>query len=187
MKMNIFGKEADFDQIAIAVRHATRWMAAIDSDPGAWSHDTSTSDAIVMGYPVKREITFDLHYNYRQSLAFKELELIRFSDLHNFHSISNKSIDPLGLYAPHLYALRAEMDLDNRGFFLSHLGIHCSEEEAEEWRALFSRCSIGVAFEDWSKKHTNPVIAGKRFYHNVIFASREALGFNFKACVRRNV
>jgi len=182
MKMNIFGREADFDQLAIATRFPSTLMKWIGGS--TWSHDHAYSRAVVAGYPEPKEVEFKLFYNYEQDIPFKELELIQFLSLHNFHSVSNRGISPLGLYAPSLYEKLGSMGVDMP--FISHLGIHCTEEEGKDWRFHLGQRDIHPVWEDTSYKHTNPIIAGKRTYHNIIFGSREALGFDFKACIRIN-
>lgn len=182
MKMNIFGREANFDQLALATQFPHQLMGML---PGVWSQDEVSSEVNLLGFHEIQNITFRLFYNYEQDIPFKELELIQFMSYHNFHSFSNHAISPLGLYAPSLYD-RFKYSGKLRPF-ISHIGIHCSEKEGEDWRAHFKSYGIDVAHEDWSYAHTNPVIAGKRKYHNIIFASRRALGFDFKACIRVNI
>lgn len=70
---------------------------------------------------------------------------------------------------------------------VSHLGMHCSEEELEEWREFFGERNIGVAQEVHTASHTNPAIAGKRQYHYCIFNTHDILGVDIKFIVRRNV
>lgn len=180
MKLNIFGQEADFDQLALATHYPNQIMTALG---GQWSSDHTYSKT------EKGNIEFNLFYNYEQDMELKELELIQFISFPNFHSTANKTISPLALYAPSLFWKLHEcidyIDHDTGDpFFMSHMGIHCSADEGEYWRSLFASYKIGVAHEDRSYLHTNPVIAGKRTYHNIIFNSREALGFDFKACIR---
>ncbi len=185
MKMNIFGREADFDQLAIATPYPKPIMDLLG---GEWSKDHTKSRVRLPGFPEEQEIEFKLFYNYEQNLQFKELELIQFLSHHNFHSLVNKTISPLGLYAPALHQLLSILKkrVTPVEYFISHIGIHCSEEEAMQWRLLFLSRGINAVHEDTSYSHTNPVIAGKRTYHNIIFGSREAIGFDFKACIRIN-
>lgn len=69
----------------------------------------------------------------------------------------------------------------------SHLGMHVTEEELAEWHKFFTSRGIGVAQEVRTQSHTNPVIAGKRFYTYVIFHTRPILGIDCKFIVRRDV
>jgi hypothetical protein len=181
MKIKIFGKEADFDQIAICVNNPDAWMEAIG---GTWQHDTASSRTRIFEEdPIYSVI--DLHYNYdqpREELDFKELELIRLVGGRNWHEETDTKFSPLALYAPEIYNKLRGVSFS--GFFLSHLGIHSTEQEADHWRTLMMEYGLYVAQENWSYHHTNPVIAGKRTYHDVIFSSRNALGFDMKVTVR---
>jgi hypothetical protein len=69
----------------------------------------------------------------------------------------------------------------------SHIGMHCTEAELESWRAFFASRNIAVAQEVFTKSHTNPVIAGKREYHYVIFDTYGILGIDVKFIVRRDL
>jgi len=70
---------------------------------------------------------------------------------------------------------------------VSHLGMHCSAEDLEKWRTFFAERKIKVAQEVNTIRHTNPVIAGKRFYTYCIFDTRRILGVDVKFIVRRDV
>lgn len=67
-----------------------------------------------------------------------------------------------------------------------HLGMHCSEEELERWFSFFEDRGITVAQEVLTESHTNPVIAGKRWYNYVIFNTKPILGVDLKFIVRRH-
>lgn len=69
---------------------------------------------------------------------------------------------------------------------VSHLGQHCTEEELQEFFAFFRARGIKVAQEVFTESHTNPVIAGKRLYHYVIFDTKAILGTDLKFIVRRD-
>jgi len=69
----------------------------------------------------------------------------------------------------------------------SHLGMHCvNEAELETFRRFFAERGIGVAQEVFTSNHTNPMIAGKRWYHYVIFDTKAILGIDIKLIVRRD-
>lgn len=70
---------------------------------------------------------------------------------------------------------------------VSHLGMHCSEEELKEFFNFFKSRNIAVAQEVFTESHTNPVIKGKRQYHYVIFDTKHILGTDLKFIVRRDV
>lgn len=67
---------------------------------------------------------------------------------------------------------------------VSHLGMHCSYDELKAWRKFFTAHGINVAQEVFTKEHSNPVIAGKRWYNYVIFDTYEILGVDIKLIVR---
>lgn len=68
---------------------------------------------------------------------------------------------------------------------ISHLGMHCSAPELQEWRRRFAAMDIAVAQEVYTQSHTNPHIAGQRWYQYVIFDTRAILGVDLKFIVRR--
>lgn len=68
----------------------------------------------------------------------------------------------------------------------SHIGMHCSELELKEWRKFFHERGYPVAQEVRTSAHTNPVIAGKRLYHYVIFDTYDTLGVDVKFIVRHD-
>lgn len=67
---------------------------------------------------------------------------------------------------------------------VSHLGMHCTSVELHEWRRRFEKLGIGVAQEVFTQSHSNPAIAGKRWYQYVIFDTRRILGVDLKFIVR---
>ena len=69
---------------------------------------------------------------------------------------------------------------------VSHLGMHVTQEELDAFRALFTDRGIKVAQEVFTQQHTNPVIAGKRWYNYVIFNTRGILGVDLKFIVRHD-
>lgn len=92
---------------------------------------------------------------------------------------------PLELEVLHYAEGRNWMDEHPRS--VSHLGMHCSEEEVQEWIVRFRDLGVAIAQEVWTESHTNPVIVGKRKYHYVIFDTRAILGVDLKFIVRREV
>ncbi|WVW37809.1 glyoxylase/dioxygenase superfamily protein [Aeromonas phage Gekk3-15] len=70
---------------------------------------------------------------------------------------------------------------------VSHLGMHCTEEELAQYFDFFKERKIQVAQELFTDDHTNPHIAGKRKYHYVIFATFPILGVDLKFIVRHDV
>lgn len=69
---------------------------------------------------------------------------------------------------------------------VSHLGMHVSNEELETWTEKFEALGIGWAQNVNTQSHTNPVIAGKRWYNYRIFHTRPILGVDLKFIVRKD-
>ena len=78
------------------------------------------------------------------------------------------------------------MNYSHRRNSVSHLGMHCSAEELEGWRKFFADRGIQIAQEVLTHSHSNPVIAGKRWYNYCIFDTKEILGVDLKFIVRRD-
>jgi hypothetical protein len=89
---------------------------------------------------------------------------------------------PLELEVLHYTAGRNWMD--RAPGTVSHLGMHCSEKELDEYRAYFKSKGIAVAQEVKTIGHTNQNIANSRRYNYVIFDTREILGVDLKFIVR---
>jgi hypothetical protein len=63
---------------------------------------------------------------------------------------------------------------------VSHLGMHVTGAELEEFRRYFFGKGIGIAQEVVTQGHTNPHIRDSRRYHYVIFDTRSILGVDLK-------
>lgn len=68
---------------------------------------------------------------------------------------------------------------------VSHLGMHCSDEELEQFRAYFYHEGIGIAQEVKTLAHTNPAIKDTRRYQYAIFDTKDILGVDLKFIVRK--
>ena len=69
---------------------------------------------------------------------------------------------------------------------VSHLGMHCTSDELDEFRLKFHALGIGVSQEVFTESHTNPyLLEVKRKYQYVIFDTRRILGVDLKFIVRR--
>lgn len=91
---------------------------------------------------------------------------------------------PLELEVLHYTAGRNWMA--RRGPSVSHLGMHCTEEELDAFRRRFADLDIQVAQEVFTESHTNPFLLGNgRKYQYVIFDTRDVLGVDLKFIVRR--
>jgi len=76
------------------------------------------------------------------------------------------------------------LQASNRGRGVSHLGMHCTSDELLRWRDFFAERGIGIAQTVFTQDHTNPVIAGKRWYNYVIFDTKSILGVDLKFIAR---
>lgn len=68
----------------------------------------------------------------------------------------------------------------------SHLGMHVTNSELDDWHRFFLARGIHVVQEVDTQSHTNPVIAGKRSYKYAIYGTRNILGIDVKFIVRRD-
>lgn len=153
------------EQIAICPQDphaAIELLTAMGADE--WARDIVVATGSVHGAQGKTNIA-DLAFNY--TLREGETKPLEFEVLH--------------------YRVGANwMRHDTRGPSVSHVGMHCTEEELDEWKRFFQSRDIGIAQEVMTESHSNPVIAGKRWYHYCIFDTREILGVDVKFIVRRD-
>lgn len=148
----------DIQQIAIAPANTERAIELLIAlGAGEWARDHVVANGQVHGKKARNEA--NLAFNY-ELVPGKEFEVLTYTAGENW--------------------LDANMD----GNCVSHLGMHCTEAELAEFRAFFEQRGIAVAQEVFTESHTNPVIAGQRWYHYTIFATREILGVDLKFIVR---
>lgn len=127
-----------------------------------WVVDRAEAVGTVFGSVAKN--TGRLQYNYSALTEAREFEVLSYDK------------------GPNWMDLRANADPHRA----SHFGMHCSERELKEWRAFFTARDIGVAQEVSTTSHQNPAIAGKRWYHYVIFDTHSILGIDLKFIVRHD-
>jgi hypothetical protein len=147
------------EQIAICPRDpvaAKELLTAIGA--AQWAEDHVTAEGHVYGRTGGNEA--DLAFNY-DIFSGKEFEVLSYTAGDNW------------------------MAHPERHNSVSHLGMHCTAEELIQWREFFAARKISVAQEVFTKEHTNPVIAGKRWYNYVIFDTKAILGVDLKFIVRR--
>lgn len=148
------------EQFAICPQDPNAAMELL-TDMGAeeWARDHVLAKGAVYGQDGLRNEA-DLSFNYELAPAGVEFELLNYT----------QGVNWMDLHAPRV----------------SHLGMHCSAEELVEWRAFFAERGIKVAQEVLTQAHTNPHIAGKRWYNYVIFDTYDILGVDVKFIVRRD-
>lgn len=148
------------DQIAIAPRRLTAARLLLE-EMGAteWIEDNVAAKGKV--FDIETENEANLSFNY-DLVPGKEFEILHYTDGPNWLT---PQIGPL----------------------VSHLGMHVTASELEEWRAFFRERRIPVIQEVDTVSHTNPAIAGKRSYHYTIFGTRPILGVDLKFIVRKEL
>lgn len=150
------------EQIAIYPNDPVQAIKLL-KDLGAeeWAHDHVHALGEVFGIHTKNEA--DLAFNYqlgREDGKPLEFEVLHYTDgIHWMHSRFRPGV--------------------------SHLGMHCTPEDLARFRIFFATRGIGVAQEVLTQNHTNPVIAGLRWYQYVIFDTFAILGVDLKFIVRR--
>ncbi len=148
------------DQIAICPYDAAAAIKLLkELGAESWAHDHVVATGKVFDCPASNEANLAFSYD---TIPDKEFEVLQYTKGDNW---------------------MAEMLRINSA---SHLGMHCSEEELEEFKAFFFARNINIAQEVFTDSHTNPVIAGKRRYHYCIFDTKRILGIDLKFIVRKD-
>ena len=124
-----------------------------------WAHDLVLAKGQVFGQDGTNSARLAFNYDLIQG---KEFEVLHYTEGDNW------------------------MNYSHRRNSVSHLGMHCTAEELEGWRKFFEDRGIQIAQEVLTHCHSNPVIAGKRWYNYVIFDTKEILGVDLKFIVRRD-
>lgn len=147
------------EQIAICPKDPVAARALL-RDIGAvtWHEDHVVADGRVFGFEGSNHA--DLAFNY-ELFSGKEFEVLHYTKGSNW------------------------MEGKVRANSVSHLGMHCSADDLMKWREFFAARSISVAQEVMTQSHSNPAIAGERWYNYVIFDTKEILGVDLKFIVRR--
>lgn len=68
---------------------------------------------------------------------------------------------------------------------VSHLGMHVTEEELQDFDVVMRRWNVAIAQAVATTNHTNPAIAGKRWYKYVIYDTFPLLGVDLKFIIRK--
>lgn len=148
------------EQVAICPKNTAEAMKLLmDLGLNEWVYDHVTATGNVYGQAGGNEA--DQAFNYT-AIDGKEFEVLHYTTGPNW------------------------MEDLTRVNSVSHLGMHCTAEELVQWRKFFEDGNIPIAQEVMTQKHTNPYIAGKRWYNYVIFDTRELLGVDLKFIVRRD-
>lgn len=70
---------------------------------------------------------------------------------------------------------------------VSHLGMHVTAKELDEWYKFFADEGINIAQVVNTDSHTNPAIKDSRRYTYAIFDTRGIIGVDLKFIVRRDI
>ena len=127
---------------------------------GEWAKDHVVARGQVFGSDGQNEANLNFEYDLLDCPA-SELEVLQYTNGENWMENRQAPI--------------------NR---VSHLGMHCTADELHEWQAFFAGRGINVAQTVKTDSHTNPHIAGKRWYNYVIFDTYDILGVDLKFIVR---
>jgi hypothetical protein len=155
------------EQIAIAppkgrAHHARQLLDEMGAALSAsgWVHDHVKAEGAVFGNAAKSEANLAFNYGMGEINGHLEFEILEYTDGDNW--------------------------IENITPCVSHLGMHVgSRGELDYWREFFHNRQIGIAQEVDTTDHSNPVIAGKRWYKYVIFDTRAILGVDIKMILRK--
>ena len=146
------------EQIAITPRDPERAISFLRKiGAEEWARDHVIARGEVFGKEGRNSAFLSFNYDLG---AAKEFEVLHYADGPNW--------------------------MEGREPAVSHLGMHVTEEELAKWREFMESESIGVAQEVLTESHSNPVIAGKRWYNYVIFDTRSILGVDLKFILRKD-
>lgn len=150
------------EQVAICPLDPQRAIALLeDMEAVNWTSDTVKAHGSVHGREEERSIGF-LNFNYELLKNAREFEVLHYDA---------ESNNWMRARAPRV----------------SHLGMHCSEEELDRWKEFFRTRGILIAQELWTDSHTNPMIRDKRKYHYCIFDTYDILSVDLKFIVREEL
>lgn len=148
------------EQIALYPRDAEKAQAFLEELGAQFIHDDVTACGSV-GDEVPVWNFAHLRFDYKMAPKSVELEILEYEGGMNW--------------------------MDRHPPSVSHLGMHCTEEELDRWKEFFSERNIPIAQEVRTEAHTNPyLIQTGRKYHYCIFDTREILGTDLKFIVRIN-
>lgn len=154
------------EQLALCPRDPAAAIELLSAmGAGEWAHDVVSATGEVFGQgPHENEAALAFEYELLDCPA-NELEVLKYTD------------------GPNWMDLRADADPHR----VSHVGMHCTESELEEWKDFFELRSINIAQEVFTESHTNPHIRDSRRYHYCIFNTHPILGVDVKFIVRREL
>ena len=161
------------EQVALCPADPERAIALLSKmGLSEWARDHVVASGHVRGCGNSNEA--DLAFNYQSTKEYGDPKLSMADGM--------TLTKPLELEVLHYTTGRNWMS--DHGPSVSHLGMHCTEQELLAWRDFFAAEGIQEAQSVRTLSHTNPVIKDSRRYNYVIFDTREILGVDVKFIVR---
>lgn len=152
------------EQIAIAPKNSKAALALLAAiGLTEWVKDTVSARGTVINNPGESYNAAELSFNYQAAPDDGKLEF----------EVLDYKVGPNWL--------------QGRAQSVSHLGMHCTEEELVAWTELLAKHNIGVAQDVNTEAHSNPAIKDTRRYHYVVFGTRHLLGVDLKFIVRKDI
>jgi hypothetical protein len=162
------------EQIALSPTNPTKARKLLE-DLGLtkWFKDNVHAEGSVYGIPGENHAL--LQFNYQATPGFENPTM----------QSDPSAVKPLELEV--LHYVDGPNWMQRQPNTVSHLGMHVTYEQLEEFRKYFYGKGIGVAQEVYTQGHTNPHIRDSRRYHYVIFDTRSILSVDLKFIVRMPV
>lgn len=161
------------EQIAICPNDPERAIALLTKMGLAdWARDHVKATGHVFGSHGENEA--DLAFNYQATRGYEAGALT-----------DAAALKPLELEVLNYTHGNNWMQHGGRDNSVSHIGMHCTAAELDQWRAFFLAEGIKEAQGVLTLSHTNPfLLANGRKYRYTIFDTREILGVDVKFIVR---
>lgn len=147
------------EQIAITPANTPEAMKLLEA-MGAkeWTEDIVHGTGTVNGIPADNKA----HLRFNYEIAPCEFEVLNYKEGNNWLA-----------HRPH-----------PEESAVSHLSMHCTAEEAEQWKMFFVQHNIPLVQELATQSHSNEAV-GERRWNYYIFGTRPLLGLDIKIIVRR--
>lgn len=147
------------DQVAIAPSDPDRAMELLhEIGIVDWTADRVDAQGVVRGEEASNRAELAFNYDFIPGIEF---EVLNYVDGPNF--------------------------VEGHAPCAAHFGVHVDTMEAmEAVRTKMSAMGIPLIQEVMTRQHTNKAISGLRWYHYVIFGTRDILGVDLKFIRRRS-
>ena len=143
----------------------------------SWVHDTVVAAGEVFGEAVENEANLSFNYQAGNGEFVKEADGLE---------LAPAGFKPLELEVLHYAEGPNWMDhrVSHHDSAVSHLGMHVTEEQLQEFDAVFRSHDIGIAQRVVTQSHTNEAIKDSRRYKYVIYDTHSIIGVDLKFIVR---